>query len=100
MGRLPSCFSLAPAESPCFHSHSRMEPAAPVPVGVLNCYRVLPSRYRTEGCLWRQRSFRRDIAVTRTRRWVVSSFTSRFLVFSCYAAADLTGAPALFRNGS
>ena len=56
-----------------------VERLAPVPVGVLNSKRVLPSRHRTECLRLGKPSFRRDLAVTRTRRWV-----SNFTFLCCY----------------
>jgi hypothetical protein len=66
-------FLFFPADSPCFHSHSLWS-------GWLRCQlessisnRVLPSQNRTESPRFRKRSFRRDLAVTRTRRWVTKT---------------------------
>ena len=58
-----------------------MSPVGSVPVGVLHGKRVLPSRCRTGRFCFRKRSFRRDLAVTRTRRWVATpTFLSGFPV--------------------
>jgi hypothetical protein len=61
---------LAITEPPRFHPHSSLELLAPVPAGVLNFQRVLPSRNRTED-LFRRSTFRPTYAVTRTRRCAI-----------------------------
>jgi hypothetical protein len=58
------------ADSPCFHPHSLVERLAPVPVGVLNlngcCYLGIELKASVT-----RSTFRRDLAVTRTRRFGV-----------------------------
>jgi len=84
------CFS--PADSPCFHSHSFVERQLRCQLGSSISNRVLPSQHRTERLRFRKRSFRRDLAVTRTRRWVTE--------LHWLQAACCEGAAWLWRNGS
>ena len=68
--QLASFPNLPTADSPCFHSHSLVERLAPVPVGVLNlngcCYLGIELKASVT-----RSTFRRDLAVTRTRRFGV-----------------------------
>src|SRR5205814_2807823 len=65
------------ADSPCFHSHSVWSGfRSGASWSPSSSKRVLPSQCRTERPRLQWRPFRRDFAVTRTRRWVYKNPTT------------------------
>src|ERR1700744_2632967 len=61
----PARFLHPAADSPCFHTHSLWNSPAPVPFGVLNLKRALPSPCRSEEASLPKLSFRLEVAVAR-----------------------------------
>src|SRR5712691_821854 len=91
-------FFAALADSPCFHSHSVWSGfRSGASWSSSSSERVLPSQCRTERLRFQLRPFRRDLAVTRTRRWVQKPFNLKLLP---YAACWDAGAGRLLRSGS